>query len=84
MKKSRFSEEQLIGFLHQAQAGMAIPDLCRSGGFSHAIPGEFEYTGMVGRAGMMRASSARHPDVEEVNFGVDIARLVPSLESGAI
>lgn len=36
MKKSRFSEEQIIGFLRQAEAGMAIPELCRSGGFSLA------------------------------------------------
>ncbi len=52
--------------------------------FGHALPGEFEYTGMVGRAGMMRAPSARQPDVEEVNYGVDIARLVAMLESGEI
>lgn len=34
MKKSRFSDEQIIGFLRQAEAGMSIPELCRSGGFS--------------------------------------------------
>lgn len=34
--KKRFSEEQIIGFLKQADAGMAIKDLCREHGFSDA------------------------------------------------
>ena len=36
MKKSRFTEEQIIGFIKQAQAGMPIKELCRKGGFSDA------------------------------------------------
>ena len=36
MKKSRFTEEQMIGFLRQAEAGMPIKELCRTGGFSDA------------------------------------------------
>ena len=36
MKKKRFSEEQIIGFLREAQAGMLVKDLCRKHGFSEA------------------------------------------------
>jgi putative transposase len=34
--KKRFSEEQIIGFLREAEAGMSIADLCRKHGFSEA------------------------------------------------
>jgi putative transposase len=36
MKKSRFTEGQIIGFLKQADAGMPVKELCRKGGFSDA------------------------------------------------
>jgi putative transposase len=36
MRKSRYSEEQIIGILKQADAGMPIKELCRKGGFSDA------------------------------------------------
>ena len=34
--KKRFSEEQIIGFLREADRGVAVKDLCRRHGFSEA------------------------------------------------
>ena len=36
MKKSRFSDEQIINFLKQAEGGVPIKELCRKHGFSDA------------------------------------------------
>ena len=36
IKRSRFTEEQMIGFIKQAEAGMQIKELCHKGGFSDA------------------------------------------------
>jgi len=36
MKKSRFNEEQIIGFIKEAEAGMPVVALCRKHGFSDA------------------------------------------------
>ena len=36
MKKSRFSEEQIIGFIKEVEAGMPVTALCRKHGFSDA------------------------------------------------
>ena len=34
--EQRFSEARIIGFLREAEAGMAVKDLCRRHGFSEA------------------------------------------------
>ena len=36
MKNSSFSEEQIIGFLRQAEVGVKVADICRKNGFSDA------------------------------------------------
>ena len=34
--KKRFTDEQIIGFLREAEAGLAVAELCRRHGFSEA------------------------------------------------
>ena len=36
MKKSRFSEAQIMGILKQAEGGVPVPELCREHGMSSA------------------------------------------------
>ena len=36
MRTSKYSEEQIIGFLNQATAGLPVKELCRQAGFSEA------------------------------------------------
>jgi len=42
MKKTRFSEGQIVGILKQAEAGVKVKDLCRKHGFSAALRGASE------------------------------------------
>ena len=36
MRQSKYTEEQIFGFLRQVEAGMPVKDLCRKHGFSDA------------------------------------------------
>lgn len=63
MKKSRFSEEQIIGFLKQAEAGMPIKELCRKGGFSDAT--FYKWRARFG--GMEVADAKRLRELEQEN-----------------
>ena len=46
--KKRVSEEQIIGFLREADAGMPVKELCRKHGFSEASDylWRFQFGGM--------------------------------------
>ncbi len=52
--KKRFTEEQIIGFLREAEAGMAVAELCRRHGFSEA-----SYYLWRSKFGGMRVSDAK-------------------------
>ena len=54
MRKSRYTDEQIIGFLKRAQAGMAVAQISRKGGFSDAT-----FYKWCARFGGMEASDAR-------------------------
>lgn len=52
--KKRFSEEQIIGFLREADRGVPVKELCRKHGFSEA-----SYYLWRGKFGGMDVSDAR-------------------------
>ena len=54
MKKSRFTDEQIIGFLKQVEGGVPVKDLCRKHGFSDAT-----FYKWRAKFGGMEASDAR-------------------------
>lgn len=61
--KKRFSEEQIIGFLQQAEAGISVKELCRQYGFSD---GSF-YNWRAKFGGMSVPDAKRLKDLEAEN-----------------
>lgn len=63
MKTSRFTEEQIIGFPRQAEAGMPVKEVCRAGGFSDAT--FYKWRAKFG--GMEASEAARLRELETEN-----------------
>jgi putative transposase len=63
MKRSRFSEEQIIGILNEHQAGISPGDLCRKHGISDAT----FYTWRKKYGGMEVSDAKRLKALEEEN-----------------
>jgi putative transposase len=63
MKKSKFTDSQIISALKQAEAGTPVPDLCREHGISSAT--FYKWRAKFG--GMDASMMARMKELEEEN-----------------
>ena len=63
MKKSRFTDSQIIAILNQAEAGTPVPDLCREHGMSSAS--FYKWRSKYG--GMDASLMTKLKDLEEEN-----------------
>ena len=63
MKKSRFTDSQILDAIKRVEAGMAVPDLCRELGISTAT----FYKGRAKYGGMDVSMMARMKELEAEN-----------------
>jgi putative transposase len=63
MRKSRFSEEQIIGILKEHEAGVPVADLCRK----HGMPAATFYSWKAKFGGMDVSDAKRLKALEEEN-----------------
>ncbi len=73
MRTSKFSEEQVIGFLRQAEAGMPIKELCRKHGFSDAS--FYKWRARFGGMDVNEAKRLRELELENDTSNRHLARV---------
>ena len=88
MRKSRFTEQQIIGFLKQAESGLPVKEVCRHGGFSEPTLYKWrtKYGGMeadearrlkdleVENARLKKLLAEAHLDLEALKVGFGVKR----------
>ena len=74
MKRSRFSEEQIIGILKQAEAGIKVADLCRQNGISDAT--FYKWRSKYGALELSEAKRLRSLEQENARLKKLVAELM--------
>lgn len=80
MKKSRFSETQIVSILKQADAGLAIKDICRQAGIS--VPTYYQWKSKYG--GMEASDLQRVKELEVENARLKRLYAEMALENSAM
>ena len=80
MKKSRFTETQIVSILKQADAGLAIKDICRQAGIS--VPTYYQWKSKYG--GMEASDLKRVKELESENSRLKRLYADMALENAAM
>ena len=79
MKKSRFTDEQIIGFLKQVEGGVPVKDLCRKHGFSDAT--FYKWRRRLGGLDVSEARRLRELESENTKLKKLLAEAMLDIES---
>lgn len=77
--KKRFTEEQIIGFLKEAEAGVAVKELCRKRGFSDAS--FYTCRGKFGGMGVSEARRLKELEAENAKLKKLLAEAMLHMEA---
>jgi putative transposase len=77
--KKRFTEEQIIGFLREADAGLKVKDLCRKHGFSE--PSYYAWKAKFGGMGLSDAKRLKELESENAKLKKLLANSMLEVEA---